>query len=121
MVDGELRAFLTLVVERESPIDWLFPRTVCTYRAQMGALIELNAEESPQLLAPQLIVSSHYGLHSWRKTGATLAAAGGLSDDEIMEFGRWTKPRVHALCAGGSDRGRPSHGRAAVPRRCRGG
>jgi integrase len=92
MIYGDLREFLPYLEERLrmfGPVEWLFPYIAAAYRQRMRRIIIANADETLDLLAPEILDPDDYGLHSWRKTGAMLARRGGMNDYEIMQVGRW--------------------------------
>jgi hypothetical protein len=69
--------------------DFVFPYSANVYRRRMRSLLKEIVEESPALIPGEKLDVEDYGLHSWRKLGATIAAAGGVNDYEIMQYGRW--------------------------------
>jgi hypothetical protein len=87
---GDIREVLPWVRERVlvGKAQWLFPFMPSTYRSQMRDIIKQIGADTPDLLYPLTVNPDDYGLHSWRKTGATIAAASGLNDFEIMQIGR---------------------------------
>jgi integrase len=78
-----------LIPRLQKADDFVFPNMPAQYRRRMRGLWIQIADEQPDLIPDTQIDVEDYGLHSWRKMGATLAAAAGMHDYEIMEYGRW--------------------------------